>query len=57
MYSRDVCSKMFKKFIIDDFVMDFIFIGRTDDEAAAPILWPPYVKRQLIGKDPNAGKD
>ena len=32
-----------------------IFIGRTDVEA--PILWPPDVKSQLMGKDPNAGKD
>ena len=32
-----------------------IFIGRTDAEA--PILWPPDAKRQLIGKDLNAGKD
>ena len=31
-----------------------IFIGRTD--AGAPILWPPDVKSQLIGKDPDAGK-
>ena len=28
--------------------------GRTDAEA--PILWPPNVKRQLIGKDPDLGK-
>ena len=34
-----------------------IFIGRTDAEAAAPILWLPDVKSQLIGKDPDAGKD
>ena len=34
-----------------------IFIGRTDAEAEAPILWPPDVKSQLIGKDPDAGKD
>ena len=33
----------------------WIFIGRTDAEAA--VLWPPDVKSQLIGKDPNAGKD
>ena len=26
-------------------------------EAEAPILWPPNVKSQLIGKDPDAGKD
>ena len=32
-----------------------IFIGRTDAEA--PVLWPPHVKSQLIGKDPDAGKD
>ena len=35
----------------------WIFIERTDAEAEAPILWPPDVKSQLIGKDPNAGKD
>ena len=33
-----------------------IFIGRTDAEAEAPILWPPDVKSQLTGKDPDAGK-
>ena len=37
----------------------WIFIERTDAkaEAEAPILWPPYAKSQLIGKDPEAGKD
>ena len=34
-----------------------IFIGRTDAEAEAPIFWPPDAKSQLIGKDPDAGKD
>ena len=34
----------------------WIFIERTDAEAEAPILWPPDVKSQLIGKDPDAGK-
>ena len=33
------------------------FIGRTDAEAEAPILWPPDVKSWLIGKDPDAGND
>ena len=33
------------------------FIGRTDTEAEAPILWPPDAKSQLTGKDPDAGKD
>ena len=35
----------------------WIFIGRTDDEAEASILWPPDVKSGLIRKDPDAGKD
>ena len=34
-----------------------IFIGRTDAEAEAPILWPPDVWSQLIGKYSDAGKD
>ena len=35
----------------------WIFIGRTDLEAEAPIIWPPDAKSWLIGKDPDAGKD
>ena len=35
----------------------WIFIGRTDGEAEAPILWPPDAKNWLIGKYPDAGKD
>ena len=35
----------------------WILIGRTDDEAETPILWPLDVKSQLIGKDPDAWKD
>ena len=35
----------------------WIFIGRTDAEAEAPIFWPPDVKSQVIGKDPGAGKN
>ena len=34
----------------------WIFIGRTDAEAEAPVLWPPDAKNCLIGKDPDAGK-
>ena len=33
----------------------WIFSGKTDAEA--PLFWPPNEKSQLIGKDPNAGKD
>ena len=35
----------------------WIFIGRTDAEAEALILWPPDAKSRLLGKDPDAGKD
>ena len=35
----------------------WIFIGRTNAEAEAPILWPPDVKKWLLRKDPDAGKD
>ena len=35
----------------------WIFIGRTNAEAEAPILWPPDAKNWLIWKDPDAGKD
>ena len=35
----------------------WIFTGRTDVEAKAPILWPPDAKSQLIEEDPDAGKD
>ena len=35
----------------------WIFIGKTDAEAKAPILWLPNVKSWLIGKDADSGKD
>ena len=34
----------------------WIFIGRTDAETEAPILWPPDAKNQLIRQDLDAGK-
>ena len=33
------------------------FIGRMDAEAEGPLLWPPDMKSQFTGKDPDAGKD
>ena len=33
------------------------FFGRNDTKAETPVLWPSDVKSQLIGKDPDAGKD
>ena len=35
----------------------WIFIGKTDGEAEAPILWRPHAKRWLIEKDSDAGRD
>ena len=35
----------------------WIFIGRSDEEAETPVLWPPDGKSWLLGKDPDAGKD
>ena len=33
-----------------------MFVGVTDAEAEAPVLWPPDENSRLIGKDPDAGK-
>ena len=35
----------------------WIFTGRTDAEAQAPVLGPPDGKSQLIGKDLDGGQD
>ena len=35
----------------------WIFIGSTDAEAEAPVLWPPDARSQLTGKYPDAGED
>ena len=35
----------------------WIFIGRTDAEAEASVLWPLDAKSWCIRKDPDAGKD
>ena len=35
----------------------WVFTGRTDAEAEAPVLWPPDMKSQFIAKDPVTGKD
>ena len=33
------------------------FFGGNDSEAETPVLWPPYEKICLIGKDSDAGRD
>ena len=35
----------------------WVFIRRNDAKAETPVLWPPYAKGWLIGKDPDAGRD
>ena len=35
----------------------WVFIGRTDVEAEAPILWPPDAKSWLIWKDPDVRRN
>ena len=35
----------------------WVFTGRTDAEAEAPVRWPPDVKSWFTGKDPDAGKN
>ena len=35
----------------------WIFIGRTDAEGEAPIVWPPDTKSRRTRKDPDTGKD
>ena len=35
----------------------WVFIGSTDAEAETTVLWLPYAKSWLIGKDPDAGRD
>ena len=34
----------------------WVFIGMTDVEAEAPVLWPSDGKSRRTGKDPDAGK-
>ena len=45
------------KLVIPKGNQPWIFIGKTDAEAEAPILWPPVTKSRFSGKDPDAGKD
>ena len=35
----------------------WVFFGKNDAEAETPVLWPPDAKNELIGKDPDAGKN
>ena len=35
----------------------WVFFGRNDAKAETPVLWPPYARSWLIGKDSDAGRD
>ena len=35
----------------------WVFFERNDAIAETPVLWPPYAKSWLIGKDSDAGRD
>ena len=35
----------------------WVFIGRTDAESEATLLWPPHAKSWFTGKDPDARRD
>ena len=37
--------------------LSWIFIGRTEAEAEAPVLWPLDAKSRLIRKDSGVGED
>ena len=49
-----ICNKQGKDLFATMFATN---IGRTDAEAETPILWPPDVNSQLVGKNLSAGKD
>ena len=52
---KGISLKKFLQFLKGN--QSWIFIGRTDAKAEAPILWSPDVKNWLIGEDLDAGKD
>ena len=35
----------------------WVFFGRNDAKAEAPVLWPPHAKSSLFGKHSDAGRD
>jgi len=43
--------------ILKEINPEYSFLGRTDAEAEAPVLWPPDAESQLVRKDLDVGKD
>ena len=50
-------AKRSNQSILKEISLEHSFIGRTDAEADAPILWPTDANSRLIGKDPDARND
>ena len=57
MLEKTLESRLDYKEIKSEGNQPWIFIGSTDAEAEAPILWPPDAKSWFIRKDPDTGKD
>ena len=43
--------------ILKEINVEYSLEGLVDAEAEVPVFWPSDANSQLIGKDPNAGKD
>ena len=56
-YSVQNYSLLKKQFLVTTLFDPWIFIGMTNAEAEAQILWPPDAKKWVTRKDPDAGKD
>ena len=52
-WPETACTKL-KKYHMPQ---SWVFVGRTDAEAEAPVLWPPDEMSWLTGEDPDAGRD
>ena len=52
---QPVCPKI--QSVLPKGDLSWIFFGKTDALAEAPILWPPDSMSWLIWKDPDVGKD
>ena len=50
-----IWAQMIRQDLSEEMTIEqWIFIGRADAEAEAPVLWPPDAKNWLTGKDPDA---
>ena len=53
-----IWAQMIRQGLSEEMTIEqWIFIGRTDAEAEAPVLWPPDSMSWVMEEDPDAGKD